>query len=337
MIKFQHSTYLYALLAVIPLLMLFAIYIWNRNKTFEKLGKESLIVRLMPTFAPESHYIKFFLAIAAFIILVVGWANPQIGSKYEKIQREGVDLVIALDVSKSMLAKDVTPERLAKSKQLISNLIDRLHKDRVGLIVYAGNAYLQMPLTVDYSASKMYLKNISTDMVASQGTATAEAIELAMRSFQQDEEKHKTLIIISDGEDHEGDANKAIENAVKQGVVIYTVGVGSDKGAPIPLNKKGHFKKDKDGNIVLTKLNEKLLIEMAQKGKGKYFNIETNSLADKMIAEINAMEGKFIDEKVITDYKSQFPIFLSVAMFLLLLEWLVPYRKLSIFKRKKND
>jgi Ca-activated chloride channel family protein len=235
-----------------------------------------------------------------------------------------------------MLAKDVTPERLAKAKQLISNLIDRMHKDRVGLIVYAGNAYLQMPLTVDYSASKMYLKNISTDMVATQGTATAEAIELAMRSFQQDEEKHKTLIIISDGEDHEGDANKAIENAVKQGVVVYTVGVGSDKGAPIPINNKGEYKKDNEGNIVLTKLNEKLLIEMAQKGKGKYFNIETNSLADKMIAEINSLEGKFIDEKVITDYKSQFPIFLSIAFVLLLFEWLMPYRKLSIFKSKKN-
>lgn len=311
------------------------LYLLKRKSVFDKLGKESLLYRLMPAFSKQSHLVKFILVAVAFVVLVIGWANPQIGTKYETIQREGVDVIVALDVSKSMLAKDVAPERLAKSKQFISNLIDRMAKDRVGLIVFAGNAYLQMPLTVDYSAGKMYLKNISTDMMPTQGTAIADAVNLAVRSFQQDEEKHKVLIIISDGEDHEGDADRAIADAVKQGVVVYTIGVGSDKGAPIPINNRGDFKKDNDGNIVLTKLNEKMLIEMAQAGKGKYFNIETPNLADKVTDEISAMEGKFIDEKVITDYKSQFPVFLSIAFVLLLLEWLIPYRK--IFWRKKKQ
>lgn len=336
MIKFQYSTYLYALLFLIPIFILFALYLFKRKSVFDKLGKESLILRLMPAFSKQSHQVKFILVAIGFVALVIGWANPQIGTKYETIQREGIDVIVALDVSKSMLAKDIIPERLAKSKQLISNLIDRMAKDRVGLIVFAGNAYLQMPLTVDYSAGKMYLKNISTDMMPTQGTAIADAVNLAVRSFQQDEEKHKVLIIISDGEDHEGDADWAISEAVNQGVVVYTIGVGSDKGAPIPINNRGEFKKDADGNIVLTKLNDKMLIEMAQAGKGKYFNIETQSLADKLTDEISAMEGKFIDEKVITDYKSQFPIFLAVAFVLLLLEWIIPYRKI-FWRNKLNE
>lgn len=336
MIKFQYSTYLYALLFLIPIFILFALYLFKRKSVFDKLGKESLILRLMPAFSKQSHQVKFILVAIGFVALVIGWANPQIGTKYETIQREGVDVIVALDVSKSMLAKDIIPERLAKSKQLISNLIDRMAKDRVGLIVFAGNAYLQMPLTVDYSAGKMYLKNISTEMMPTQGTAIADAVNLAVRSFQQNEEKHKVLIIISDGEDHEGDADWAISEAVNQGVVVYTIGVGSDKGAPIPINNRGVFKKDADGNIVLTKLNEKMLIEMAQAGKGKYFNIETQSLADKLTDEISAMEGKFIDEKVITDYKSQFPIFLAVAFVLLLLEWIIPYRKI-FWRNKLNE
>jgi Ca-activated chloride channel homolog len=332
MIKFQHFQYLYALLALVPLLLLFVWYVFSRKKAIGSFGKDTLMQKLMPDSSSKLHVLKFILPSFALIFLIIGWANPQIGTKYETVQREGVDVIIALDVSKSMLAKDVTPQRLAKSKQFISNLIDRMYKDRIGLIVFAGNAYLQMPLTVDYSAARMYLKSISTDMIPTQGTAIAEAVNLATRSFQQDEDKHKTLIIISDGEDHEGDADRAIENALKSGVIVHTIGVGSDKGAPIPINAKGDFLTDKSGNIVLTRLNEKMLIEMAQKGKGKYFNIETSALADKIINELSGMEGKFLEEKVITDYKSRFPIFLSIAFALLLLEFLIPNRKIRIFK-----
>jgi Ca-activated chloride channel homolog len=336
MIKFQHIEYLYALVLLVPLLLFFVWYIVARKKAISSFGQQSLMQKLMPQASSTLHVLKFALPALALVFLIVGWANPQIGTKYETVQREGVDVIIALDVSKSMLAKDVTPQRLAKSKQFISNLIDRMYKDRIGLIVFAGNAYLQMPLTVDYSAARMYLKSISTDMIPTQGTAIAEAVNLATRSFQQDEDKHKTLIIISDGEDHEGDADRAIENAVKSGVVVHTIGVGTDKGAPIPINAKGDFLTDRNGNIVLTKLNEKMLIEMAQRGKGKYFNIETSNLADKIIGELSGMEGKFLEEKVITDYKSRFPVFLGIAFALLLLEFLIPFKKTSIFKRLKK-
>ena len=329
MIKFQHISYLYVLLVLIPLLVFYLSYLWGRKRAISKFATAELFKKLAPLADNSKNHIKFFVGILGLIFLIVGWANPQIGTKYEKVQREGVDIFIALDVSKSMLAKDIKPERLMKSKQLISNLIDKMAKDRVGFIVFAGNAYLQVPLTVDYAATKMYLKSINTNMIPRQGTAIAQAVNLANRSFQQDEDKHKALILISDGEDHQGDADKALENAVKNGVVVHTVGVGSDKGAPIPINNQGEFLKDSEGNIVLTKLNKQMLKDMAKKGNGKYFHIDESHLAEKIMTEIDAMEGKFIDEKVIAEYQSQFPIFLGIAFFLLLIELLIPNRKIT--------
>ena len=328
MIKFQYISYLYALLVLIPILLLYFSYLWGRKRATSRFANAALFKRLAPLADNSKNHIKFIIGGLGLIFLIIGWANPQIGTKYEKVQREGVDVIIALDVSKSMLAKDITPQRLMKSKQLISNLIDKMAKDRVGFIVFAGNAYLQVPLTVDYAATKMYLKSINTNMIPRQGTAIAQAVNLANRSFQQDEDKHKALIIISDGEDHQGDADKAIEAATKTGVVVHTVGVGSDKGAPIPINERGEYLKDNEGNIVLSKLNKQMLKEMAKKGNGSYFHIDEANLADKIMAEIDAMEGKFIDEKVIAEYQSQFPIFLSIAFALLLIELLIPYRKI---------
>jgi Ca-activated chloride channel family protein len=318
MTRFENIQYLYGLLGLIPLTILFIWYhIW-RQRAIRRLGQINLIDQLAPERSGFKHVVKFIFILLAFVFLIIGMANPQIGTKYEKVKRSGVDVMIALDVSNSMLAEDIKPNRLERSKQFISRLIDRMQNDRVGLIVFAGNAYMQMPITIDYSAAKLFLRNINTDMVPTQGTAIAEAVELAMKAFNQDEKKHKALIIISDGEDHQSDALAVIEEATKQGIVVYTMGVGSPKGAPIPVYRNGiqaDFKRDANGNIVLTKLNESALQQLAIKGDGKYFRLSSGTQEiDALIAEISAMEKKDFEERIFTDYEDQFQYFLALAL-----------------------
>jgi Ca-activated chloride channel family protein len=346
MTRFENITYLYALLGLIPLTGIFIFYHYWRKRTYQKLGELQLIEQLAPENSKRKHIIKFILIFFAFIFLVIGIANPQIGTKYEKVKRSGVDVMIALDVSKSMLAEDIKPDRLERSKQFISRLIDKLQNDRIGLIVFAGNAYLQMPITIDYSAAKLFLNNINTEMVPTQGTAIAEAIELSMQSFNKEEKKFKTLIIITDGEDHEGDALTLAEEAAAEGVIVHTIGVGSPKGAPIPQYRNGvqaDFKRDENGNIVLSKLNETELQQIAAKGDGKYYRLSSGTQEiDAIISEISTMEKKNFEERVFTDYEDQFQYFLAIALFLITLEFFISdkksvwLRKLGIFKGNKS-
>lgn len=329
--RFENIAYLNALWVLVPITLLFGYYMYSRRRALQLFGKELLINQLSPNKSTGRHLLKFFLYAFAFVCLVIAWANPQVGTKYERVKREGVDVFIALDVSKSMLAKDVVPARMPKAKQLVSDLIDGLTNDRIGLIVFAGNAYLQMPLTVDYFAGKMYLKNIDANMIPQQGTAIGDAVKLAMNSFNQEEEKHKALVIISDGENHEGDAIDAIEEAADAGVKVFTIGVGSEAGAPIPINKQGDLKKDTDGNTVLTRLNEDMMRKMAAEGNGNYYNISEQSVSERLINAIGSMEGKTLDEKVISDYKDHFPLFLGIAFGLLLLEFLISERSRKLF------
>ena len=336
LIRFENINFLYALLGLIPLAIIFFLFMRSRKKKMQLIGNTDLVKKLSINRSGARHSVKFLLIFLALTSLIIAWANPQIGTKYETVKREGVDVMIALDVSKSMKAQDIVPDRMLKAKQLVSNLIDQMANDRIGLIVFAGNAYLQMPLTVDYYAGKMYLKTIDADMMPTQGTAIADAVDLAKRSFNQDESQHKILIIISDGENHEADADASVISAVEQGVKVYTVGVGSTKGAPIPENNSGALKKDADGNLVLTKLNEDMLASLAKSGNGKYFNIEEGNVASKLISEISLMEGKELEEKVIADYKNQFPIFLSITLILLFLEFLISERKRTYFGKWFN-
>ena len=250
----------------------------------------------------------------------------------EEVKREGVDLMIAIDLSNSMLSEDLQPNRLVRAKQSISKLIDRLDGDRIGLIVFAGDAYVQLPITTDYSAAKLFLSTINTSIIPTQGTAIGKAINLAVKSFELDNEQNKAIIVITDGENHEDDALKKAREAQEKGIFVHTIGMGSVDGGPIPFkNKYGtitSYQKDNEGNTVITKLNEKMLKEIAKSGGGSYIraNSTLNSL-NTLFKEINKMEKKEIGTKVFTDYKDRFQWFLGISIVLLLLDLLISNTK----------
>lgn len=330
MMRLQYIEHLYLLAALLPLVLLYVLYVVWRKKAIAKLGDADLLNRLMPLRSNRKHLIKFILVSLAFASLVVGYTNPQVGKSFEKVKRSGIDVIVAVDVSKSMLAEDVKPSRMVRARQFVSNLVDKLQNDRIGLIVFAGNAYLQMPLTSDKAAAKLFLKGMDTDMVPTQGTAIADAIKLAKRSFEMEEDQHKALIIITDGENHEGDTYPALEEAAELGIVVHTVGIGDPKGAPIPvtINGRSDFKRDRSNNIVLSKLNEEMLQKLAVKGNGKYFHLTSGrDELDGLLDALNTMEKKDFDEKVVTDYEDQFQYFIGLALFLLTLEFLISERK----------
>lgn len=339
-LKFEHFTFLYGLLAILPLSLLFIYYVFWRNKAYKKLGDHHLVQHLIPEKTRYKYWFKFLLLLMGFMVLIIAIANPQMGTKYEKVKRSGVDVMIALDVSKSMLAEDLKPSRLERSKQFISRFIEQLQNDRIGLSVFAGKAYLQMPITIDYTAAKLFLQNINTDIVPTQGTAIAEAIELSTEAFNKDEKKHKVLVIISDGENHEGNVLEAVEKATEQGVKIYTIGVGSPKGAPIPQYKNGvqaDFKRDENGNIVLSKLNETALQQVAIQGDGKYFRLSSGTEEiNAVVNEIAGMEKKNFEEKMFTDYEDQFQYFILIGFLLLVVEYFISDKQ-SIWWKSINN
>lgn len=332
MIQYEHIEYFNLLWILIPLTALFAYFLFWKNNAIKKFAKKSLFNKLAKDQSKIKHIVKFFLVFFASIAIILALVNPKIGTKFEKVKREGVDVMIAIDVSKSMNAKDIQPSRMLKARQFVSNLISEISNDRIGLIVFAGNAYLQMPLTIDYSATKMFLKQVNTNLVPTQGTAIGAAVELAKRSYPKEDNNQKVLIIISDGENHEGDAEDAIKMAKEKGIKIITVGVGTEKGAPIPIGKRGEFKKDTDGNIVISKLNKEMLQDLAQQAKGTYYDINSQKIIDDILSELGSLEGKVFEEKVITDYKQHFQLFLFIAYILLLIDFLVSYRKILKIK-----
>lgn len=338
MLQFEHIEYWNLLWLLIPLTALFVWYILWKKKAVKLFAKEtSLFSKLAVGQSNFKQYLKFFLVIFAFVALVVALVNPKIGTKFETVKREGVDVMIAVDVSKSMNATDVQPSRMLKARQFVSNLINEMSNDRIGLIVFAGNAYLQMPLTVDYSATKMFLKQINTDLVPTQGTAIGDAVELAERSYPKEQKNQKVLLVISDGENHEGNADDAIAEAKKNGIKVITIGVGTAKGGPIPIGNNGEFKKDSEGNIVVTKLNEDMLKDLAKEANGSYYHIDNSNITDQIIDELGSLDGKVFEEKVITDYKQHFQLFLLIAFVFLLIDFLISFRKskfsLNLFKK----
>jgi Ca-activated chloride channel family protein len=331
MIRFAHTEYLYALTLLPVLLILFWWALQMRKRGLSRFGNPLLLEMLMPSVSRYKRMTKFFVAFSALAILILGAANPQIGTKMEEVKREGVDIIIALDVSNSMKAEDIKPNRFESAKQEISHMIDKFQNDRLGLIVFAGDSYLQLPLTTDYSAARLILSTVDVDVVPIPGTAIGSAIKLAMKSFAAGEKKHKVIIIISDGENHEDDAIAAAKDANTEGVIIHTIGMGSPDGVPIPIyegNTQTGYKKDESGNTVLTKLDEQGMRQIAEAGGGIY--IRATNQQDEMDAvfkEIQAMEKKEFGAKVFTEYEDRFQYFLAAAILLLIFEFFISERK----------
>ncbi|ASZ10526.1 VWA domain-containing protein [Chitinophaga pendula] len=334
MLRFQHSEYLWVLTLLLVLQGAFLAVSWWKRRSVRKLGDPSLVEQLFMGYSRKLFTLKFLLLFVAFFFGVIGLANLQKGSRMEKITRKGVDVIIALDVSKSMLANDIKPDRLTRSKQFISKLLDKLDNDRVGIVVFAGNAYLQMPLTVDYSAARMYLNTVTPDMIPTQGTAIGEAIQVSDEAFNKKERKHKSLIIISDGEDHDEHAIQRAKAAFENGVVINTIGIGAPTGSPIPDAETGEYKKDRDGNVVITKLNEEALKSIASAGKGIYEHLDnTEEAVTTIVNKIDGMEQKEFGENVFTDYNSYFQYFLGISLLLVILEFFLP----EVRRRRNTD
>ncbi len=331
MYQIEEPTY-FLYLAIIPVIfVMFLIVLWWKKRTQKQFTNSKLIEKLSPEKSTFKSFLKIIVVSLGLAFLIISLANPKMGTKLETIKRQGVDIVFALDVSKSMLAEDIAPSRLDKAKQIITKIIDNLGSDRVGIIVYAGNAYPLLPITTDHAAAKMFLQNANPDMVSSQGTAINEAIERALTYYDDNEQTNRFLFIVSDGEDHAESDFSAINQAVKEGIKTYTIGVGTKEGGPIPLkNTIGGitYKKDSKGEVVITKMKAQTLQDIANKGKGKYINgnktQETiNTVSDLLLkAEKNEFETKQF-----SDYKDQFQWFIGFGLLFLIIDVLLLEKK----------
>ncbi len=322
-------------------MVVFLVWSFRRKKRLlNRIGDEELVEHLTRSVSRNKQIWKAILFIFAFIVLVFALADPQIGTKLEEVKRSGVDIFVALDVSKSMLAEDVAPNRLDKAKHEISSFVDRLEGDRIGLICFAGIAFVQCPLTLDYSAAKLFLSDIDTDIIPQPGTAIGSAIKTATQSFVTKELKHKVLILITDGEDHESDPVEVAKEAAKEGVVIYTIGIGSPQGAPIPEydaygNRTG-YKKDNGGQVVTTKMDVLTLEKIAFQTGGKYYISSTGeSELNKIYDEISSMEEKELSSRQFTQFEDRFQIFLIITLIILVFETLLGEgRKIKRLKKQ---
>jgi len=341
MFRFEHPEYL-NLLVLLPLLLAaYLLYLQWKKRAALRFGDKPLVTRLTPDVSPGRSHFRFLLLSLTIASVLLALANPQIGSKLEKVQRRGVDLVIALDVSNSMLAQDIQPSRIERAKQSISRLIDELENDRIGLIVFAGKAYTQLPITTDYGAAKLMLSTVKPDMVPVQGTAIGQAIIIAMTSFKV-EETGKAIVIITDGENHEDNAVEKAAEAAQKGIKVYTIGMGLADGAPIPVyrdNQLTGFKKDKSGSTIITRLDETMLQQIAQAGEGIYVRASnTQAGLRKVFEEISNLEKITYDTKSFSDYEDRFQYFVALAILFMVLNFLLNERKsrwagkLRIFK-----
>jgi Ca-activated chloride channel family protein len=302
----------------------------RKQRSFKRLGDITMISKLIPEASRIRPAIKFGLQLIAFSFGIIILSRPQFGSKLEEVKKEGVEVIIALDVSNSMLAEDIQPDRLTRAKQAISRLVDNLDNDKIGLIVFAGDAYTQIPVTTDYVSAKMFLSTISPNMVPKQGTAIGAAIVLGLRSFTPGEGKSKAMIIITDGENHEDNPVSSAEEASKAGIVIHTIGIGSTEGVPVPVlvNNKKEYLKDVEGNTVITKLDEEILKKIAVSTDGNYVRASNSNIGlDEIYNEIKSMKKQELESTVYTEYNDQFQIFAALALFILLVEFIIMDRK----------
>jgi Ca-activated chloride channel family protein len=342
MLDFEHPQRLYLLLALLPLVALFGWNLWWRASALRRFGRHAASGALVPRRSGSRLTLRFALQLLALASVVLALANLRMGSRVERVQREGADIMLAIDLSRSMLAEDVKPNRLDRTKFFVSQLLRELSNDKVGLVVFAGNAYLQMPLTVDSRAALMYLNILNTDLIPRQGTAIGEAISLAMEAFDEGQgegssKKNRALIILSDGENNEGDALDLAAQAAEKGIMVMTVGVGTGKGGPIPVASRAgqtDFKKDKEGNIVLSRLNEDMLRQIAVAGNGEYYHISGGAQAIRdMAAALDRLDKELGEAYEYTDYRKHYAVFLAIALLLLILDFLLSDRSSLWWKK----
>lgn len=345
MFRFAHTEILYLLL-LIPLFTLLYIHVRRKKKkAIESFGQPEILAPLMPLMSSARPAYKFAVLMLATAFIIIGLAGPQFGSKLQKVKRKGVEIVIALDVSNSMMASDIKPNRLEKAKRAISRLVERMSDDKIGLIVFAGESYTQLPITTDYSSARLFLSGINTDIVPIQGTAIGSAINLAAKSFSPDSEASKAIVVITDGENHQDDAVKAAEAAKEKGIFVHTIGMGLPQGAPVPVKgQPGVFRKDANGNVVVTKLDENMLKQIAAAGEGVYIRANnTNVGLNALFKEIDKMDKTLLESKVYSDYDERFQYFILAGLILLLVEFLMLTRKnkqlmkVNIFGEKKQS
>lgn len=345
MFRFAHPDLLY-LLILIPILILFYVIMLRRKKkAIAEFGNVELLKPLMPLLSYKRGTLKFIMLMLALLFVILGVSGPQFGSKLQQIKKEGVELMIVLDVSNSMLAEDIKPNRLEKAKMAISRMVEKLSNDKIGMVVFAGDAYVQLPITTDYSSAKMFLSGINTDIVPIQGTAIGSAIDLAVKSFTPESETSKAIIIITDGENHQDDAVVAARAAREKGITVHTIGMGLPQGAPIPnRNIPGEYMKDGQGNVVISKLDENTLQEIAKAGEGLFIRASnTNVGLDQLLDEVNAMEKSMIEERIYSDYAEKYQYFVLIGLLFILIEFMILGRKnknlmkITIFEVDKKE
>lgn len=333
MFRFEEPAYLY-LLILLPVLAAFYLYSnYRRRKAIRRFGDPELMAQLMPDVSKYRPDVKFWLVWAAIGLFSVLLARPQFGSKLETVKRQGVEVIIALDISNSMLAEDVKPSRLEKAKRLVAQLVDRMENDKMGMIVFAGDAFTQLPITSDYISAKMFLETIDPSLISKQGTAIGAALNLGIRSFTPQEGVGRTIILITDGENHEGGAIEAAKNASEKGIQVNVLGVGMPDGAPIPVEGTNDYRKDRDGNVIVTRLNEQMCQEVAKTGNGIYVRVDNSNNAQRAITkEIDKMAKADVETQVYTEFNEQFQAVTWIILILLLAEMLILERKNPLFR-----
>ena len=336
MFRFADPNVLY-LLIILPFVAIFYFYSnYRRTKRLRKYGDPELLSMLMPEASAHRPVFKFWVLWIALGLSIVMLARPQFGTRLEKVKRSGIETIIALDISNSMLAKDVVPSRLEKAKSLISRLVSNFNDDKVGLIVFAGDAFTQLPITSDYISAKMFLESITPSLISSQGTNIGEAIRLAIKSFTPQEKVGRAIIVITDGENHEGGAVEAAKEAASKGMKVFVLGIGSPDGSPIPLEGSNDYRKDNQGNVIVTRLNEQMCREVAQAGNGVYIRVDNSSSAQSLLQkEIDKLTKRDLESTVYSNYNEQFPALAWIIIVLLIIEVVVLDKKNPLFKNIK--
>lgn len=337
MFRLGNPEYLW-LFILMPILLALYIYLnIKKRKDVQKMGTLSTLKKMMPEFSLKRSYLKFWLIFAALCFGIIMLSRPQFGTKVETVEKEGVELVIAIDVSNSMLAEDVSPNRLERAKQILSRLIDVRVNDKIGLIVFAGEAYIQMPLTSDTQSAKIFLNTIDPSLVPIQGTAIGQAINLGISSFSSDQGASKAMVIITDGEDHEGNASGVAGDASKAGIQVNIIGIGSPDGSPLPSNDFGsNFMTDNEGNIVISRLNEQMSIEIAQSGQGLYVHADnSNRAVQALVTQLDELETNTSSSLTYSEYDEKFPVFAWILLIILFIEVLIYDKKNPIFRNVK--
>jgi Ca-activated chloride channel family protein len=336
MFRFSNPEYLYLLLIVPAIIILLIVGRRNQRKQLKIYGNPELLAELMPDLSRRRPILKNILQLSGITVCILMIAGPQFGSKMEKSKRQGSELMIAMDVSNSMMAEDITPNRLGKSKQIVSKLVDKLQDDKLGLIIFAGDAFTQLPITSDYVSAKVFLGSISPDLIQAQGTAIGSAIDLCVRSFGPKGEAERGIIVITDGENFEDNAVESAKAAAEQGIKVHVVGMGDVKGGPIPIPGSNEFRKDKQGNVVITQLNEKMCQEIAAAGKGIYVRSDNASSALRVLSkELDSMTKADVETSAYSEYDEQFQALAWIVLFLLFVDVFILERKNDIFRNVK--